>query len=44
VSETPESTDPSHRFVLDSSAIIALLESEAGADRGEAVLRNESTT
>lgn len=43
MSAIPESTASARRFVLDSSAIIALLEGEAGADRVEAVLRNEST-
>ena len=43
MSEVPEATGSARRFVLDSSAIIALLEGEAGADRVEEVLRNEST-
>ena len=43
MNEVPEATGSSRRFVLDSSAIIALLEGEAGADRVEEVLRNEST-
>ena len=43
MSEIPDSSRSSRLFVLDSSAIIALLEGEAGADRVEAVLRTEST-
>ncbi len=43
MSEVPESKGSSRPFVLDSSAILALLEGEAGADRVEEVLRNEST-